>query len=329
MEKSVEVLFTQEILNGFLEGFQLESQVKKLGDFENYVFEVYRNDAPLVLRITHSSHRKKSEIEAELDWMNYLNQNIVQCPKVFLSSNKQLIEEAGTSDGTFFYACLYSKVEGAPVKVNSDLYNEQLFHAWGKATGRMHAVTKGYHPKKGMELRPFWHEEELLAVKEYFPDEPEIIENTYDLIKELWELPQGTDHFGLIHTDIHSGNFFYDGQTVYVFDFDDCSYHWFASDIAIPLYYSIFYGFPKAGEKEKSEFARNFLSHFINGYEECNIVPENWREHLPLFLKLRDITLYAVLHKKIAPEDRNESLDLLLNEIRQRIIRKKAIVNVE
>jgi Ser/Thr protein kinase RdoA (MazF antagonist) len=327
MEKSVEVLFTQEVFNGFLESFQLESRMKKLGDFENYVFEVYSNGKPLILRITHSSHRNMTEIEAELDWMNYLNRNDVNCPKVFLSLGGQLIEITEVEDGSFFYACLYSKVEGAAVKVNSEQFNDQLFHAWGKATGNIHAVTKHYQPKEGMKLRPFWHEEELLDVEEYFPFEPEIILNTNELMKELMVLPQNLDNFGLIHTDIHSGNFFYDGENVNVFDFDDCSYHWFASDIAIPLYYSIFYGLQSASDNEKFEFARNFLTHFIKGYEECNTLPENWWEHIPLFLKLRDITLYAVLHKKIAPEDRDERLKHVLKEIQRRIIQKEAIVS--
>lgn len=329
MEKSVEVLFTQEVINQFLTNFELESIVKKLGDFENYVFEVVRNDHPAVLRITHSSHRNRADIEAELDWMNYLNEHGVHCPKVFPSKKGQLIETLEAADGSNFFACLYTKVEGAPVKVNSDQFNNELFQAWGRVTGHMHAVTKQYQPKKGLKLRPFWHEEELIDVQSYFPDEHEIMENTSELMKELWALPQSTDNFGLIHTDIHSGNFFYDGKDVHVFDFDDCSYHWFASDIAIPLYYSIFYGLRNADEQEKKDFACNFLTYFIEGYKEFNTVPENWETHLPLFLKLRDITLYSVFQKKIAPEDRDERLNQIINEIKQRIIQKDTIVKTK
>jgi hypothetical protein len=73
MEKSVEILFTEDILTCFLESFHLHTEVKKLGDFENYVFEAYRGNNPVILRITHNSHRSKDEILAELDWMNYLH----------------------------------------------------------------------------------------------------------------------------------------------------------------------------------------------------------------------------------------------------------------
>ena len=73
MEKAVSSLMTQEILDYFLERFRLDREIKKLGDFENYVFETYKNGQPYILRITHSSHRSKNEILSELDWMRHLN----------------------------------------------------------------------------------------------------------------------------------------------------------------------------------------------------------------------------------------------------------------
>jgi amicoumacin kinase len=326
VEKSVDILFTEDVLHRFLENFRLESKVKKLGDFENYVFEVYREDKPLILRVTHSTHRSMDEIHAELDWMKYLNRHNVNCPRPFTSKSGYLIEKATAADGSQFFACLSSKVPGYQVKVKSEQFNEQLFTAWGKAIGQMHAVTKTYHPEKN--LRPSWEEEELLNIENYVQEEPEVILNTKTLIKDLKGLPKNRDTFGLIHSDIHSGNFFYDGESVHVFDFDDCSYHWFASDIAIPLYYSIFYGWQGASVQEIEVFAKNFLTPFMEGYETYNSLPENWQEQLPLFLKLRDITLYSVLHKKIAPEDRDEQLNQLLDAMKTRIIRKEAIVNV-
>lgn len=208
MEKSVDILFTEEILKCFLESFHLQTEVKKLGDFENYVFEAYRGNKPVILRITHSTHRSKDEILAELDWMNFLHQQKVNCPEAFTSSNNQLIEDMPVGDGSFFYACLFSKVDGYPVKIKSDVFNNQLFHAWGKAIGHMHSVTKEYKPSKEIKLRPAWENEELLDIESYVPNEKEVIKNTKLLIKELKSLPINKDNFGLIHSDIHSGNFF-------------------------------------------------------------------------------------------------------------------------
>lgn len=328
MEKSVEILFTEDILKRFLTSFGLQSEVKKLGDFENYVFEVYFGDGPVILRITHSSHRSKDEIYAELDWMNYLNNQSVNCPAVFKSINNQIIEVQQAADGSFFYACLFSKVPGNPVKIKSEEFNDQLFYAWGKEIGKMHAVTKDYQPSNELQLRPSWEDEELLDIAAYVPNENEIIKNTKLLINQLKALPKNKDTFGLIHSDIHSGNFFYNGESIHVFDFDDCSYHWYASDIAIPLYYSLLYGYQRESKSEQEQFSNKFLTHFIKGYEQHNSLPEGWKEHLPLFFMLRDITLYSVLHKKIAPEDRDERLNLMLETLKKRIINKETIVKL-
>jgi amicoumacin kinase len=328
MEKSVEILFTEDILKRFLTSFGLQSEVKKLGDFENYVFAVYLGDGPVILRITHSSHRSKEEINAELDWMNYLHNQRVNCPAVFKSINNQIIEIQQAEDGSFFYACLFSKVPGNPVKIKSEEFNEQLFYAWGKEIGKLHAVTKDYQPSYEIPLRPTWEDEELLNIEDYVPNENEIIKNTKLLINQLKALPKNKDNFGLIHSDIHSGNFFYDGESIHVFDFDDCSYHWYASDIAIPLYYSIFYGYKSSSKTEQEQFAKKFLTHFINGYEQHNSLPEGWKEQMPLFFMLRDITLYSVLHKKIAPEDRDESLNQMLETLKERIINNESIVKL-
>ncbi|PLS06362.1 phosphotransferase enzyme family protein [Neobacillus cucumis] len=329
MEKYIDVLFTRDILDEILIRFQLEKTVQKLGDFENFVFEVYREGTPLVLRITHNSHRKKEEIEAELHWLDFLYKNGVNCPEIIPKLNGELIQTEPAADGTSFYACLFSKVKGEPVKINSHKFNKDLFYAWGREIGKMHLVTKQYQPEKGASLRSLWFEEELLRVEEYFPDEPEIIENTHQLIAELHRLPQNVDNFGLIHSDIHSGNFFYDGNEIHVFDFDDSNYHWFVSDIAIPLYYSIFSCYTNANEDEKTEFAHFFLSHFTRGYEVHHPLPEKWQDQLSLFLRLRDITLYSVFHKKIAPEDRNDRLNQILREIKKRIIQREAIVLIK
>jgi len=73
MEQSVEKQFTSEIMNNILASYDLDSNFKKLGDFENYAFEVYQNGEAKILRVTHSSHRSQKELESELDWIQYLH----------------------------------------------------------------------------------------------------------------------------------------------------------------------------------------------------------------------------------------------------------------
>lgn len=329
MEKDVEKLMTDQLLNQFLNLYGLEPKVKKLGDFENYVFETYKNGKALILRITHSSHRSGEDIESEMDWMRHLHKFGLSIPEVYSSINELFVEPLSADDGSEFYGCLYSKAEGEPVNVRSEKFDSELFKAWGETTALMHQATKSYKPSEGIKMRSSWDQDELLEVEKYFPaEDSQLVENAHQLFDTLSRLPQNLDTYGLIHTDIHSGNFFYDGEKIHVFDFDDACYLWFASDIAIPLFYSIFYKIPPEKQEERQEFADEFLHAFMEGYEKANNLPKGWKEQLPLFLMLRDVVLYAVLHKKIAPEDRGERLLAMMAELRDRIKNKKPIVNV-
>lgn len=329
MEKKVDQLMTERILNEFLEFYGLEKEVKKLGDFENYVYETYQGEKAYILRITHSSHRSGTDILSELDWMQHLHRSGISVPEVYESRKGLLVETLPAGDGSEFYGCLYSKAAGEPVSVRSEKFDVQLFKAWGETTGLMHQATKGYKPADGIKTRDSWDEDEILEVEKYFPTgESQLVENARELLERIKKLPKDTDTYGLIHTDIHSGNFFYDGEKIHVFDFDDACYHWFASDIAIPLFYSIFYQIPPEKQAERQQFGDDFLAAFMEGYENKNRLPEGWKAQLPLFLMLRDVVLYAVLHKKIAPEDRGERLLGMMDELRDRIKNKRAIVNV-
>ncbi|MEK3855352.1 phosphotransferase enzyme family protein [Cytobacillus sp. FSL H8-0458] len=327
MEKAVDSLMTDEVLHHFLSIFSLDIvNYKKLGDFENYVYEASKAGEELILRITHSTHRKLEELLSEVDWMSYLGSEGVKVPKIVPSQNGNMVEALEAGDGSVFYAGLFSKAEGKPISVRGPEFNKELFHAWGRAVGKMHAATKSYVPSADIVPRMQWDEEELLTVEKYIPEEDQlIVMNTKVLLDMLHTLPKHINNYGLIHTDIHSGNFFYDEKDIQVFDFDDCCYHWFASDIAIPLYYSLLYKFKEANPAEVNIFGRVFLDSFLDGYQQENEIPGDLEKQLPLFLRLRDITLYSVIHKKIAPEDRDPQLLVMMKSIKDRIERNAPI----
>ncbi|MEH7344049.1 phosphotransferase [Bacillus sp. JJ1532] len=329
MEKSVEVLHTKEIMIHFLKSFSLEDEYKLLGDFENFVYEVYKEGKPYILRITHSSHRELENLYAEIEWVNYLYQQGINVSTAFESINGKFVEFISAEDQSVFFGSLFSKATGKPVKTKENPFNNDLLSTWGKQIGKMHTATKKYVSSPLIKKRPHWYEDELLNVEKYFPATETIArQNAIELLEKIKSIPVDSDNYGLIHTDIHAGNFFYDGSSIHVFDFDDCCYHWLVSDIAIPLYYSCLSSFTAKEINEREEFGRLFIDAFLAGYKTENNLPHGWEEQMPLFLMLRDITLYSVFNKKIAPEDRNERVIRLMDEIKSRIEQKKSIVNI-
>ena len=64
------------------------------------------------------------------------------------------------------------------------------------------------------------------------------------------------------------------------------------------MYYTIWLLRGSYQQEEKDAYAKWFLENFMAGYNEENTLDGFWLNEIPFFLKLRDITLYTVFHKK-------------------------------
>ena len=295
MEKHVHELFNDDILRIASSRFQMDKDsLKKIGGFENYVYGYTLNQENYVLRITHSSHRDVDMVLGELEWVEYLALHGASVCMPVYSTNSQLVEKIDLDDGSYFILTAFHKAKGQ--HVNKGMANHDLYYKWGKAIGKMHALTKDYTPKKS-PLRPTWYEDKLLLnCEEYLPEGNEIIiDKLNSLINKIKQLPQDKEGYGLIHTDVHSGNFFVDDNgNITIFDFDDCSYMYFISDIAIALFYCLLN--PDTVEN-RIAFSYEFLDHFFRGYREENHLDYKWIKLLPDFLKLRELDLYVVIYR--------------------------------
>ncbi|MFC3883319.1 phosphotransferase enzyme family protein, partial [Bacillus songklensis] len=303
MEQAVQQFFNQEILNQAAALFNVNiNDAKLLGDFENYVYEVKRKNKPYVLRLTYSSHRGREQVEAELDWLQFLSRQGIGAAAPLLSIHGRLTECLPVKQG-YFTVSLFEKAPGCSVRVDDDTYfHDALFTRWGETIGKMHGVTRAYVPSPGVRKRMDWQDEELAVALQIAKKEPFLLEKMEGLLQQIRTLPVNKDVYGLIHTDLHSGNFFADEQHLTVFDFDDCCYHWFVNDLAIPLFYASFYRHIK-DEEARQGFARRFFTAFLSGYLREYSLDLWWIEKIPLFLRLRDITFYSVLRLKLSEEE--------------------------
>ena len=166
-----------------------------------------------------------------------------------------------------------------------------------RTVGRMHALAKGYTPRAESLRRPEWDRGGNL----FSPAKP--LEGALAalggkreaVLRQIARLPKGRDVFGLIHADLHFGNFFVDGESgpITFIDFDDCAYGWYVMDTAMLLFDSqVLY--PGA---DKDGFAEHFLRCYLKGYLPENPLGGFWLRQLPHFLKLLEINVYAVVHR--------------------------------
>lgn len=332
MEASVEKLFGEAILDEAARRFGMTAgSYKMLGDFENYVYEMNRGGEAYIMRLTHSSHRLEGEISAELAWISFLVSEGLDIPACFPSLQGSLTERIPAGD-SWFTACLFQKAKGNPPDVHDPaVWNPELFEHWGEIIGRMHEATSRYEVPAGSPRRPDWEDDELLrdAANYTVPGDEFVLERLDQLLAHLRGLPREKNAYGLIHTDIHRGNFFVKDGRIAVFDFDDCAYNWFVHDIAIPLYYSLTMDVPESYAGGKEAFALDFLRAFRKGYRSAYELPSEWLKEMPYFLKLRDITLYLVINKKLDPANRKPHIQQWMEDIKDRIRRDVPVVEVD
>jgi len=174
-----------------------------------------------------------------------------------------------------------------------------LYQTYGALLGRMHALSRSYRPTDPKAFRPQWDNEIILDVALNLPEsEREALQRFQGCIDRVSQLPRTPDWYGMVHFDAHAGNFLVDdGGNITLFDFDDCHFDWFAYDIAIVLFYKVM------GAEDIAVYTHEFMHAFISGYQREHTFNPKWLDLIPTFLKMREIDLYAVIHRDFDVEN--------------------------
>jgi Ser/Thr protein kinase RdoA (MazF antagonist) len=327
MEKDILNLFSEDILQksiSFWGGNKFN--LKLLGELENFVYEFNDHHKNFILRITHSSHRSKELVEAELDWINFLAANELPVCKPVLSLNNTFIETIPANDG-YFIVSSFEKARGQAINKNPGIIREKEFNFnLGKLVGKLHHLTKSYTAK--LNKRQQWFEEDNVSNAEiYLPlNQIKIIEEIKTLKLFFSNLPRNKDNYGLIHTDIHGGNFFIDQQEIILFDFDDSCYHWYIYDIAVVIYSFLL---KIKNEDEKKHFGREFTRNFLKGYAVENTLEEEWLGYMPEIFRFRELLIYVFLNKKWDLNNLNKNDKEFFNNLKNRIDNNIPLVNCQ
>lgn len=294
MEAEIKNRFGKAILTETAQRYRVAVEsIRELDAFESFIYEFEREGRPTILRLGHSRRRTPELILGEVDWLNYLARGGAAVVSAVESANGRLVEQIPDGHGDHFLATAFVKAPGGPPQRDNGHWPAALTEAWGQAIGRMHALTTTYVVPDPAWRRPNWDAPEIIDVDSWLPPQQTAVRQRYrELLDTLYRLPQTHDVYGLVHTDAHQGNFFVErGDELTFFDFDDCSYTWFANDIAIVLFYAL------GRAKDSTAFAKRFLRHFLRGYRQAYPFDAAWLTHFPAFLKLREIELYAVIYR--------------------------------
>lgn len=292
MDLQIKARFNDAILHDVLRRYgAAENQTRPLDGFMNFVYEFRRGADEYILRIGHSYRRSKALIQGEADWLNHLADGGAPVARAILSENGELVESFDDGQGGQFLATAFVKLDGGrPQKAH---WQDPDFYAqYGRALGRMHALSKRYEPSNPAWKRPDWDDPHILEVESSLPaSDTVVLEKFRALKRHLDTLPKSRDVYGMNHMDAHSDNFFVDQTgTITFFDFDECAYSWYAYDIAVVLFFIV------TDFDDPVGWMRKFTPAFLRGYRQETEFDPVWLKEIPNFMKLIEIEMYAVMH---------------------------------
>jgi len=93
-------------------GFDVTT-AEKLDGFENLIYSYKKDSKKYILRISHYDHRTLNDIEAEMEFIQYLKEQSVQLVTPVFSLDVSLLE-ALTKDEMSFMASSFEFAEGRP-----------------------------------------------------------------------------------------------------------------------------------------------------------------------------------------------------------------------
>lgn len=265
-------------------------QIHPLDAFESFIYEFERDSHAYILRISHSFRRSESLVLGEVDWINYLAESSVSVAKAIPSESGKLVEVIEDQWGGAFLVTAFVKARG---QAPWDLWTPKLYKSYGEMIGQIHTLSKSYQPHQAAWKRPDWNNDLFEFVERYLPESESIAKKKYrDICSHVNTLAKDRESYGLTHQDAHGNNLFVDerGQ-ITLFDFDECAYNWFINDIAVVLFYIV------QDAEDWRVFTEEFLSHFLRGYVQACTLDFTWLKEIPNLLKIREIELYAVMHR--------------------------------
>lgn len=296
MDSKITVRYNESILQEAMQRYGIaQGAIRPIDTFESYIYEYEHHGAGCILRIGHSLRKSEALMQGEVDWINHLARGGVSVARAIHSQNGKLVEVINDGQGGQFLVTAFVRAQGQQPWVAG--WSTTRYETYGELLGKMHALAVDYQPVPAWR-RPEWDAGSMNFIEQYLPaSEVGACREYKSLLRHIHTLPKDKHSYGLIHQDAHQNNFFMDSNgAITLFDFDDCAYSWFINDIAIVLFY-ISMDAEEFGYPSLASFTTEFMVHFLRGYSHAFAVDRAWLKEIPTFLKLRELELYAVVHR--------------------------------
>ncbi len=244
----------------------------------NCVYRFECENKGYYLRITHELIRPRKELDAAIDFQQYLFLNGAPVCQTMESKHSRFIELI-KQDELEFLAHVCHEVPGTVM--HFDHTEKTVYTAWGKSLALLHRASQTYQPKTHhfKTWQDLWQE-----TTDYAELESQDIKEIFQQI-DAWfaNHPITASNFGLTHGDHRPGNVLYDGQVIHIIDFDEPVYHWYIADIAMP--------FLDLCSRPHHEW-KPFFDWFIEGYRSILPINDDDLRSINWFTQMKSLGIY-------------------------------------
>lgn len=294
-----------------LASYGLEAAVlTPLGYAENATFRVVGSDrAEYVLRMNRPGVHTASTIASEMAWLEALRRDTgLGVPEPVAAHDGSLVVAAG--DVAVPDQCLCVVLRWLDGRfVNKRLTPAHLAHV-GTMTAGLHAHAESWVPPTGFErprvdlLTDAAKAGALPSALAALPGEQPsrddgdrtlelvrrlvsrkdaaLVARALELVRRTLKELAETDHFGLIHADLHYENFLFHGSEVFAIDFDDCGWGFHLYDLAVTV--------SELRGRPRYDALRDAL---LGAYAAERPLPADYETQLPRLFVLRLVQILA------------------------------------
>lgn len=289
------------------------AQTQSLRSLVNQIYRVTDSDGEnYSLRICPVEFRERGWLQDELTWLAYLaERDEISVPVPIPNQTGALVSQVDAPAGTHF-SSLFKWVEG---ETASGQLTPAVMEQVGQITAHLHRAAREFDDSiTAKNFRPNHHYDQTLATehREWIAEHAtEIgVENVGLLhaavdyvVAQLDQVGKDRANYGLIHSDLHFGNFLvYQGQ-VSVIDFDQLGWGHYNFDIACVMIEL---------QDEPDDFDERW-THFLQGYQTVAPLPFQAQgasipEELAPFVVANNLAFLDWVYNASNPQVRKEKM---------------------
>ncbi|MGG1721386.1 phosphotransferase [Bacillus wiedmannii] len=288
----------------------------------NEMYQCLTEQVTYFIRITN--YKTYEEQLEEVTYTNFLYQDGLGVPPIIPSLQGNFVEKLTLEKEIF--AVLYKAAPG--IHLPRCEWNSNIFKNLGKQIGKLHRISKSFEKTKSVKYINDWYENEEYNFLKYIPkEETTVREIASDVLSSINKLQKSPSNYGLIHGDLWLENILVENNSnITMIDFQDCEKHFYIFDLAVPIYSAIEYSF--VGNGNIVDYEHSITKALFEGYQEENELPKEMIDKFPLFIKLKEIFEYSLMHMYWDKEELTEEQIRIINLYRMKIETKYTYINV-